>query len=260
MDYFLVCGLGYLGQHCVIALKKFGVKVIAIEKNPPSDWEVKNLRESLDELIIGDCSQQHLLLKTPISQIRAALIVTTVEKVNLETAIALRRLNSHTRLIVRGDRENLNYLLSNQLGNFVAYEPKHLPANAYGYGVIPVIYQSHATASPVTLPSDDIRLAVGDLLIVLATIEGLKAIELGKPHIRQWQLEILSAKSEIAIFDGITAISRISGCSLKTATETMNNLPSILPVKMYHHQAVRLKKVLQQNQIQSRLKQLTINN
>ncbi|MBD2392745.1 NAD-binding protein [Cyanobacterium aponinum FACHB-4101] len=661
MDYFLVCGLGYLGQHCVIALKKFGVKVIAIEKNPPSDWEVKNLHESLDELIIGDCSQQNILLQTPIRKIRAALIVTTIEKVNIETAIAIRALNTHTRLIVRSDRENLNYLLSNQLGNFVAYEPKHLPANAYalsalgkdtigfldleggkmrinrlqmpshhpwysyksleelntrhrriithyrhnfpdtevnfyqwnpeaklqpqdtivyvetednylmtkgynnnlsqrklfqniiqyithiqhrfnrylkefwqlnrkqqirrvalvctlvvfllliigtilfhfyypsisftsafyvtailllggyadlfspfeplsnlpswlelfsllltltgtafvgvlyallteallsskfqfnskrppipkenhiiivgfgrlgqkiaeklqelkkpvlaitlnsitdistaltiplisghnlndslklaylekaksmvivtdddiinieiallsqkinpncqlvirtngdtltenlgqllphatiidpyiaaaeaftgaafgenilglsrlqrqtilvtqyhieandtlqglllsevayGYGVIPVIYQSHLDASSVTLPSDDIRLAVGDLLIVLATIEGLKAIELGKPHLRQWQLEILSAKSKMTIFDGTSAIARISGCSLKIAKEVMDNIPCILPVKMYHHQAVRLKKTLHQNQIQSHL-------
>lgn len=661
MDYFLVCGLGYLGQNCVVALKKFGVKVIAIEKNPPSDWEVKKLQESLDELIIGDCSQQHILSQLPIHQIRAALIVTTVEKVNIETAIALRTLNPHTRLIVRSDRENLNYLLSNQLGNFVAYEPKHLPANAYalsalgkdtigfldlknckmrinrlqmpphhpwynyksleelntrnrriithyhhnfpetkinfyqwnpeaklqprdtivyveteenyvmtkgynqnssqkqlsqniinsithiqqrfnryfkefwqlnskqqirrvalvcgfvvillliigtilfrfyyptmsfssafyvtailllggysdlfspfeplpdfpswlqlfslgvtlagtafvgvlyallteallsskfqfnskrpsipkenhfiivgfgrlgqkvaeklqelkkpvlaitlnpstetsstltiplitghnltdslklahldkaksliivtdddivnieiallsrkinpdcqlvlrtngdtltenlsqllpnatiidpyiaaaeaftgaafgenilglsrlqqqtilvtqyhieendtlhglllsevayGYGVIPVIYQSHLDASPVTLPSDDIRLGVGDLLIVLATIEGLKAIELGKSHPRQWQLEILSINSKMSLFDGTTAIARVSGCSLKTAKETMENLPCILPVKLYHHQAVRLKKILQQNQIQSRL-------
>ncbi len=661
MDYFLVCGLGYLGQNCVIALKKFGVKVIAIEKKPPSDWEVKNVQESLEELIIGDCSQQHILSQLPIPQIRAALIVTTVEKVNIETAIALRTLNPHTRLIVRSDRENLNYLLSNQLGNFVAYEPKHLPANAYalsalgkdtigfldleggkmrinrlqmpphhpwysyksleelntrhrriithyhhnfpeteinfyqwnpeaklqpqdtivyvetqdnylmtkgydnnssqgklsqniinsithiqqrfnrylkefwqlnrkqqirrvalvcglvvillliigtilfhfyypsisfvsafyvtailllggyadlfsplepltdlpgwlqlfslgvtltgtafvgvlyallteallsskfqfnskrppipkenhvvivgfgrlgqkvaeklqelkkpvlaitlnpitetsttltiplisghsltdslklahlhkaqsmiivtdddiinieiallsqkinphcqlvirtngdtltenlsqllpdatiidpymaaaeaftgaafgenilglsrlqqqtilvtqyhieendtlqglllsevayGYGVIPVIYQSHLDASPTTLPSDDIRLAGGDLLIVLATIEGLKAIELGKPHLKQWQLEILSVKSKMGIFDGTGAISRISGCSLKTAKETMDNLPCLLPVKMYHHQALRLKKILQQNQIQSHL-------
>lgn len=661
MDYFLVCGLGYLGQHCVIALKKFGVKVIAIEKNPSSDWEVKNLHESLDELIIGDCSQQNILLQTPISKIRAALIVTTIEKVNIETAIALRTLNPHTRLIVRSDRENLNYLLSNQLGNFVAYEPKHLPANAYalsalgkdtigfldleggkmrinrlqmpshhpwysyksleelntrhrriithyrhnfpdteinfyqwnpeaklqpqdtivyvetennylmtkgyntnspqrklsqniiqyithiqhrfnrylkefwqlnrkqqirrvalvctlvvflllitgtilfhfyysaisfvsafyvtailllggyadlfsplepltglpawlqlfsllltltgtafvgvlyallteallsskfqfnskrppiprenhiiivgfgrlgqkvaeklqelkkpvlaitlnpitdistaltiplisghnlndslklaylekaksmvivtdddiinieiallsqkinpncqlvirtngdtltenlsqllphatiidpyiaaaeaftgaafgenilglsrlqrqtilvtqyhiegndtlqglllsevayGYGVIPVIYQNHLDASRVTLPSDDIRLAVGDLLIVLATIEGLKAIELGKPHLRQWQLKILSAQSKMTIFDGTSAIARISGCSLKTAKEVMDNIPCILPVRMYHHQAVRLKKILHQNQIQSHL-------
>ena len=33
LDYFLVCGLGSLGQNCLVALKEFGVKVIAIEQN-----------------------------------------------------------------------------------------------------------------------------------------------------------------------------------------------------------------------------------
>ena len=31
LDQFLVCGLGSLGQHCVITLKEFGVKVSGIE-------------------------------------------------------------------------------------------------------------------------------------------------------------------------------------------------------------------------------------
>ncbi|WLT38262.1 NAD-binding protein [Synechocystis sp. B12] len=136
MDYFLVCGLGYLGQHCVVALKKFGVKVIAIEKQPPPQWEIKNLDHYLDRLIIGDCSQANILLQLPISQIRAALIVTTVEKINLETAITIRTLNANTRLVVRSVRDNLNFLLSNELGNFIAYEPKHLPANAYALSAL----------------------------------------------------------------------------------------------------------------------------
>lgn len=134
-EFFLVCGLGYLGQHCVASLKKFGVRVIAIEKNPSIEWELKD--SSVDELIIGDCSYPDVLLsQVPIEQCRAALIVTTSEKVNIETAIALRRLNPHTRLIIRSERENFNELLSNQLGNLIAYEPKHLPANAYALAAL----------------------------------------------------------------------------------------------------------------------------
>ncbi|MBD2653993.1 NAD-binding protein [Synechocystis sp. FACHB-383] len=136
MDYFLVCGLGYLGQHCVVALKKFGVKVIAIEKQLPPQWEIKNLDNYLDQLIIGDCSQSSILLQLPINHIRAALIVTTIEKINIETAITIRALNPQTRLVVRSVRDNLNSLLSNELGNFVAYEPKHLPANAYALSAL----------------------------------------------------------------------------------------------------------------------------
>jgi phosphoglycerate dehydrogenase-like enzyme len=43
LDRFVVCGLGSLGQHCVVALKEFGVKAIAIEQVPPPDWEITKL-------------------------------------------------------------------------------------------------------------------------------------------------------------------------------------------------------------------------
>jgi len=32
----LVCGLGSLGQQCVVALKEFGVNIVAIEEAPPN--------------------------------------------------------------------------------------------------------------------------------------------------------------------------------------------------------------------------------
>lgn len=38
LDYFLICGLGSLGQHCVLALKAFEVNVIAIEQIRPQSW------------------------------------------------------------------------------------------------------------------------------------------------------------------------------------------------------------------------------
>lgn len=136
LDTFLVCGLGSLGQHCVIALKEFGVKVIAIEKNPLPDDEIKNLLPLLDLLIIGDCSDSNILLQSDIEKCRAALIVTTSEKVNVATAINLRQLNQKTRLVMRSSQKNLNNLLSEQLGNFIAYEPTHLPANAYALSAL----------------------------------------------------------------------------------------------------------------------------
>jgi phosphoglycerate dehydrogenase-like enzyme len=35
LDRLLVCGLGSLGQHCVAALKEFGVSVIVIKQVQP---------------------------------------------------------------------------------------------------------------------------------------------------------------------------------------------------------------------------------
>ncbi len=135
-DTFLVCGLGSLGQNCVVSLKKFGVKVIGIEQHPPLSWEIKTLPNLLELLIIGDCSDKSILTNAQIDQCRAALIVTTSEKVNVETAIAIRQLNPKTRLILRSAKENLNELLSQQLGNFIAYEPTQLPASAFALSAL----------------------------------------------------------------------------------------------------------------------------
>jgi len=136
LDSFLVCGLGSLGKNCVTILKKFGVKVVVIEKNPPHNDEIKDLLPLIDLLIIGDCSDRNILLQSNIEECRAALIVTTSEKVNVATAIAIRQLNQKTRLVMRSAQKNLNNLLSEQLSNFIAYEPTQLPANAYALSAL----------------------------------------------------------------------------------------------------------------------------
>lgn len=136
LDCFLVCGLGSLGQHCVTALKEFGVSVIAIEQTLPEHWEISNLSDLLEELIIGDCCQKKVLEQAKIEQCRAVLIVTSNERVNTETALIARQLNPHTRLVVRSAQENLNQLLSQRLGNFVAYEPTQLPAPAFALAAL----------------------------------------------------------------------------------------------------------------------------
>lgn len=136
LDRFLVCGLGSLGQHCVLALKDFGVNVVAIDRVQPEIWEVPNLVASLDELIIGDCRQNSTLEDARIERCRVALLVTNSEQVNAETALAIRHLNPDIRLVVRSAKTNLNQLLSRQLGNFIAYEPTDLPAQSFALAAL----------------------------------------------------------------------------------------------------------------------------
>lgn len=136
LDQFLVCGLGNLGQHCVLSLKEFGVRVIAIEQIQPQSWEVPSLLDVLDDLIIGDCRQNSILEQAKIKHCRAALLVTTSEQVNAETALAIRQLNPHTRLVVRSAKTNLNELLSRQLGNFIAYDSTELPAQSFALAAL----------------------------------------------------------------------------------------------------------------------------
>jgi len=131
MDLFIVCGLGSVGQNCVVALKEFGVRIIAIDQLDHHSWEIPHLPTLLDKLITGDCRSDQVLNLAQIRDCRAALLVNSDEQVNAETALAIRKLNPTTRLIVRSTKTNLNQLLSEQLGNFVAYDPSHLPASAF---------------------------------------------------------------------------------------------------------------------------------
>lgn len=135
-EYFLICGLGSLGQQCVLALNAFGVKVVAIEKIPMASYEIPSVPDLLDELVIGDCSYFPLLEKVNLLCCRAALLVTHNEEVNIQTALLIRQLNPTTRLVVRSSQMNLNQLLSEQLGNFIAYEPLDLPANAFALAAL----------------------------------------------------------------------------------------------------------------------------
>jgi Trk K+ transport system NAD-binding subunit len=135
-DWFLICGLGSLGQHCVVALKEFEVGVIAIDRVQPQSWEIANIPDLVDNLIWGDCRHKSVLEQAKIGQCRAALILTANEQVNIETALAIRQLNPQIRLVIRSSKTNLNQLLSQQLGNFVAYDPTVLPAMAFALAAL----------------------------------------------------------------------------------------------------------------------------
>ncbi len=135
-SHFLVCGLGSLGQFCVSVLKEFGVTVSAITTSRPDSWEVANLPDLADTLVFGDCRETSVLEKIKIQNCRAVLLVTSDDRVNIEAAFAVRLLNPSVRVIVRSAKQNLNELLHDGLGNFVALEASQLPAPAFAIAAL----------------------------------------------------------------------------------------------------------------------------
>jgi Trk K+ transport system NAD-binding subunit len=136
LDRFLVCGLGSLGQHCVAVLKEYGVVVNAIDQEQPKNLQIPNLLSLLEQLLIGDCRQTSVLEQANISQCRTILLVTGNERVNIEAAFAARLLNPQVRLVVRSDKQNLNELLSQTLGNFIAFEPNQISASGFAVAAL----------------------------------------------------------------------------------------------------------------------------
>jgi Trk K+ transport system NAD-binding subunit len=127
-DACIVCGLGSLGQYCVVNLKNFGIRVTGIDLNRPKHWEVGQLDTLLDELIEDDARKTEVLERAGVAQARAVLAVTENERVNIQIAFAARLLNPKVRLVVRSAKQNLTELLGQELHNFVAYEPTQLSA------------------------------------------------------------------------------------------------------------------------------------
>jgi Trk K+ transport system NAD-binding subunit len=128
---FLVCGLGKVGQQCVLLLKEFGVSVVGIDCMPSPRWQTPELPDLLDGLVTGDCCQIAVLQRAGIAHCRAALLVTDDERTNIAAAFAARSLNQNVRLVIRSAQENLNRLLRQQMGNLVAFEPSQFSANIF---------------------------------------------------------------------------------------------------------------------------------
>lgn len=127
----IVCGLGSLGQHCVVSSRGFGLRVTAIESEIPRRWELPELAEMADAVIEGDCRQADTLLRAGVADCRAVLLVTSDEHINIATALAVRALNPSTRLVIRSARGKLNRLLAEHLGNCVSFDATELPAHAF---------------------------------------------------------------------------------------------------------------------------------
>lgn len=130
-DHFLVCGLGSLGQHCAMNLKKFGVAVSAIDLVSYGIWEIESIPEILDRLLVGDCRQPAVLNEIEVWKYRGILFVTSDDRINIEAAFEARLRNPSARLVVRSGKTNLNALLQTELGNFIALEPKKLSASTF---------------------------------------------------------------------------------------------------------------------------------
>jgi Trk K+ transport system NAD-binding subunit len=111
---------------------------------------------------------------------------------------------------------------------------------AYGYCVAPILHQRNVREPEKLLPSDDIKLQVGDRLIVLATLTSLKNIEHGRIAQPTWQVRVEKALFQDSIFDGIATISRISDCDLGMSKSLMARLPATLSTPLYRQQAQRL--------------------
>lgn len=151
-----------------------------------------------------------------------------------ESMLSLFRLNNRTVLVAEYRIAENDTLVG-----------KNLSQIAYGYTVVPIFLK---TAQPKAnglheffIPSDDEVMKVGDRLTVLASISGLRRIELGNLHApKRWQLRAKPPLNSSVLLDAGNKLKNISGCDLELARRFMESLPAAIELPMYDTQAYRL--------------------
>jgi Trk K+ transport system NAD-binding subunit len=121
---------------------------------------------------------------------------------------------------------------------------------AYGYRVVPILHQRERQA-PKLMPEDYLNLRIGDRIVVLATINGLRRVEQGRRTPKTWRVRVEKAFNRNIAAEAPTVISRFSNCPLKTASDLMENLPATLGAPLYEQQAIRLVSELKKIQVQA---------
>lgn len=119
---------------------------------------------------------------------------------------------------------------------------RNLSEIAFGFGVAPIIHRRGDQKR--FIPSDDIVLEGGDIVVALATVDGLRRVEGGLRAAPEWRLAIDSSPSEAAKFEAANLIARISGCDLAQARAAMQRPPSLLEKPLYQPQGSRLVREL----------------
>ncbi|NEP63381.1 MAG: potassium transporter TrkA [Symploca sp. SIO2G7] len=154
-----------------------------------------------------------------------------------ENILGLFRLNHQTILITE---------YSIEYGDTLNGKP--LAEISYGYGVVPILlrqYQPNSQYQDYPMPSDDLRVHVGDRLYVLSSINGLRRIERGEmTPPRQWLLEVDAPLSPNMLSEAGNLLAKLANVQLDQCHRLMKTLPNMLQLALYDYQAYRLMQEL----------------
>ncbi len=117
---------------------------------------------------------------------------------------------------------------------------------AYGYGVVPILYQTYKQIRPKIMPSywDKSPLEPGDRIVVLANFDSLQKIQTGDRLLPKYNLRVKKAPLQDAILKATFTIAFICGCNREKVQKLMYNLPGTLDCPIYNHQGQLLLRKL----------------
>ncbi len=128
--HIVVVGLGNVGYRVALRLHKLGEPVLAIERNPDSQFRSELPPEI--PVLIGDASQQLIAEQAGVSRARAVLAVTNDDLANLRVAHQVEAANPEVRTVVRLFQSTLaNKLSASILGINQSLNPSQAAAATF---------------------------------------------------------------------------------------------------------------------------------
>lgn len=112
----VLCGLGRVGWRVLDWLREDGQTVVVVDTNSLGE----DPRLAGVTVIRGDCRRPDVLAQAGIENARGVLILTADDLVNVTSALVVRQLNRHVRIVVRMFNQNLLTRLGSTVKNTVA--------------------------------------------------------------------------------------------------------------------------------------------
>ncbi|HEX7598105.1 MAG TPA: NAD(P)-binding protein, partial [Polyangia bacterium] len=99
-NHVVLCGLGHLGYRILEELRRQGIEVVAIERDPRCTF-LPQARESGTPILERDMKEDQALIDAGVPHARAMVIASNDDMANLEVALDARRMNPTIRVVMR---------------------------------------------------------------------------------------------------------------------------------------------------------------
>ena len=133
--HVIVVGLGNVGTAVTGQLHDLGFDVVCVDSNPNATG-LGMAREFGLPVVIGDASREETLRLAGLDNCLALVSVTSLDVVNLETALTARALRSDLRLVLRLTDDDLAERLEKTTGDIISRSVPYLAAPAFATAML----------------------------------------------------------------------------------------------------------------------------
>ena len=134
-DHVIVVGLGNVGTAVTGQLHDLGFGVVCVD-NDPNAPGIPLARQLGLPVVIGDSVREETLRNADLDTCLALVSVTSLDVVNLETALIARALRDDTRIVLRLTDDDLAERLEKSTANMISRSVPYLAAPAFATAML----------------------------------------------------------------------------------------------------------------------------